>query len=271
MARSPRKLRRVYWDSCAWIAQIWDERCALPDGTIENRGALCRAAIDGAEKGGTEILTSALTLVEVSKVPPTGNFTTADKIKDFFENDYIVIVRLDRELGEAGRELMQRGFPGLKPADATHLASAAMTNAEEMHTFDVRLLSFDGKIVRADGTNLKICKPSMGGAPVPLLEGGATTDDDFAEEEPSEEQASAAVRASGEGAGVPGGRGGIRDGVEADSAGGTGSEASAEEAEQELTGDQIEALDDDETAAELNKLEPQQGNQANTASRDAAH
>jgi hypothetical protein len=98
---------------------------------------------------------------------------------------------------------MQRGFPGLKPADATHLASAAMTNAEEMHTFDVRLLSFDGNIVRADGTNLKICKPSMGGAPVPLLEGGATTDDDFAEEEPSEEQASATVRASGEGAGVP--------------------------------------------------------------------
>ena len=88
MARSPRKLRRVYWDSCAWIA--------LPDGTMENRGALCRAVIDSAQNGGTEILTSALTLVEVSKIPPTGGFATADKVKDFFENDYIIIVRLDR-------------------------------------------------------------------------------------------------------------------------------------------------------------------------------
>ena len=111
MARSPRKLRRVYWDSCAWIAQIWDERIVLPDGTMENRGALCRAVIDSAQNGGTEILTSALTLVEVSKIPPTGGFATADKVKDFFENDYIIIVRLDRELGEAGRELMQPSTP----------------------------------------------------------------------------------------------------------------------------------------------------------------
>jgi predicted nucleic acid-binding protein len=257
MARSPRKLRRVYWDSCAWIAQIWDERIVLPDGTMENRGALCRAVIDSAQNGGTEILTSALTLVEVSKIPPTGGFATADKVKDFFENDYIIIVRLDRELGEAGRELMQRGFPGLKPADATHLASAAMTNAEEMHTFDARLLSFDGKLVRADGTNLRICKPSMGGVPVPLLEGGVTTDDEIAEEETPEDQTPAAVRTGGEGVGVPGGRSRIRDDAEANIGGGAGSETSAEEAgEGELTDNQMETLEDDEVIGELNKLEP---------------
>jgi hypothetical protein len=67
MARSPRRARRVYWDSCTWVAQIWDETVILPDGTAEKRGALCRAVIDEATRGATEIFTSALALVEVSR------------------------------------------------------------------------------------------------------------------------------------------------------------------------------------------------------------
>lgn len=56
MARSPRRDRRkIYWDSCVWTAQIWNEVAPLKDGTIENRGALCRAVIDSAATGGTEI------------------------------------------------------------------------------------------------------------------------------------------------------------------------------------------------------------------------
>jgi hypothetical protein len=65
---------------------------------------------------------------------------------------------------------MQKGHSGLKPLDAVHLASASVANVEEMHTFDKRLIDLNDVITKSDGTKLRICRPSMGGAPVPLLE-----------------------------------------------------------------------------------------------------
>ena len=65
---------------------------------------------------------------------------------------------------------MQRGCSKLKPADASHLAAAAIACVEEMHTFDDKLLALDGMIDKPDGTKLRICKPAMGGPPLPLLE-----------------------------------------------------------------------------------------------------
>jgi hypothetical protein len=58
----------------------------------------------------------------------------------------------------------------LKPPDATHVATAAVSDVEEMHTFDDRLLALDGKVDKSDGTKLKICKPDPGGDPAPLLD-----------------------------------------------------------------------------------------------------
>ena len=213
-----------------WTAQIWSEVVALKDGTTENRGALCRAVIDDAVKGGTDIFTSALALVEVNKHPDKDPKVGADKLKDFFENDYIVPVAMDRRVGELGRELMQRRFPGLKPPDASHLASAIIANVDEMHTFDSDLLDLDGKVQRLDGTDLKICKPSMGGLPLPLLQSPAEASADGENEgqdpeaspAPDEEDA-AAVRAGSEGTGSPGGRADIQDGADA----GNGSKATA--------------------------------------------
>ena len=69
--------------------------------------------------------------------------------------------------------------PGLKPPDASHLASAIIANVDEMHTFDDDLLELDGKVQRIDGTDLKICKPSMGGPALPLLESPAEDSDAF--------------------------------------------------------------------------------------------
>jgi hypothetical protein len=112
-----------------------------------------------------------------------------------------------------------------------------MTNAEEMHTFDQRLLSFDGKIARADGTNLKICKPSMGGPPVPLLDTGAAIDEagETAGEDASEDEPDVPVHVSGEGTGTPGGRTDARPGIEADSR----SRASARTPSEEAAGDDL--------------------------------
>ncbi len=158
--------RRVYWDACAWIALIQDEKIVV-GGTIEARGTMCRAVIEAAKKGVIEILTSTLNLVEVCK----SNKATVDKSAAFFENDYVLLVNVDRQVGERGRELMNLGYSGLKPPDAVHLATAAVSpDVEEMHTFDDRLLKLDGLIDKADGTKLKICKPEAGVSSAPLLE-----------------------------------------------------------------------------------------------------
>ena len=174
MARSPnRKFRRVYWDSCGWISLIQNEiDVPLIGGGVENRAALARAVLDDAVKGSTEILTSSLSFSEVNKPSPTpsGFVGSADKLAAFFENDFIVIVMLDRQIGELSRKLMQLGYPGLKPLDAVHVASALTTNVDEMHTFDDKLLKLNDRIDKQDGRPLKICKPSMGGPPLPLLD-----------------------------------------------------------------------------------------------------
>jgi predicted nucleic acid-binding protein len=161
--------KRVYWDACVWIALIQREKISLPDGGTEDRETICRMVIEAAKKGSLEILTSTFCLVEVCKAP-TSKKTTSDKLAEFFENDYILLTNLDRMVAERGRELMI-AYGGLKPPDAVHIATAAVSpGVEEMHTFDDRLLKLDGLIDKADGTKLKICKPDAGAPPAPLLE-----------------------------------------------------------------------------------------------------
>jgi predicted nucleic acid-binding protein len=159
--------RRVYWDACTWIALIQREKISLPDGQIENREMMCRAVIEAAKKRSFEILTSALCLVEVSK----DGKDNSDKVKDYLESDYILVTSVDRFVAERARELMRAGYAKIKPPDAVHLATAAISpNVEAMHTFDIRLLGLDGKINKEGGGTLKICKPDAGGSPAPLLE-----------------------------------------------------------------------------------------------------
>lgn len=168
MASSP---RRVYWDACVWIAVIVREKIAA--GTSD-RDTLCRAVLAEAIKGKIEILTSTLSLVEVCKSSEirTGS---DDQLAAFFENDYILLMNLDRSVGEYARALMMKGHSGLKPPDAVHLASAVLGSASEFHTFDgdgnkPGLLRLDQKIDRLDGGKLRICLPDIGDTPPPLLD-----------------------------------------------------------------------------------------------------
>ena len=162
--------RRIYWEACTWIALIQKEKIHAPNGRLlEDRYGLCRNVINAAAAGQIEIATSTFTLSEVCKNPDVKD-TSEDKIAAFFENDYVLLVNLDRAVAERARALLRMGFSKLKPPDACHLASAALANAEEMHTYDDKLLVLDGRIDKADGTKLKICKPDPGGKPAPLLE-----------------------------------------------------------------------------------------------------
>ena len=162
MANSP---RRVYWDACTWIALIQREKIAIGGA---DRDTLCRAVIAEAKKDKIEILTSTLSLVEVCKSPEIRT-TKEDQIAAFFENDYILLMNLDRLVGEQARQLMTVGHAGLKPPDAVHIASAILGQASELHTFDDKLLKLDGEVIRLDGGKLRICTPDVGGTPPPLL------------------------------------------------------------------------------------------------------
>ena len=133
-----------------------------------------------------------------------------------------------------------------KPADAVHLATAILHNCDELHTTDgENLLQLNGRIARLDRTPLVICRPPDPPPPPPEppqrdLFTQAQEDANAASERSPQDQdngateeGGSAVRTSGEGTGMPGGRGGIRDGAEADSGSGGGAEASTEEAREE--------------------------------------
>lgn len=169
MASSP---RRVAWDACAWIAHIQKEKILGSDGktVVEDRSAMCRPVLAAAEKGTIEIVVSALSLVEVlCKNRDAG--IDDQKVRDYFDNSYILLVNVDKLIGDRARRLMLEGHPKLKPADAIHLATAAVANAVELHTFDDRLLALDNKIDKLDGTRLIIKRPALPAVPAPLLEG----------------------------------------------------------------------------------------------------
>jgi predicted nucleic acid-binding protein len=111
-----------------------------------------------------------LCLVEVCKGPGVVA-TGPDVIAAYFQHDYILLVPVDSVVGTRARALMLAGL-GLKPPDAVHLATALMSNSDEMHTFDDKLLGLNEKVINADGTALKICKPGYGGPPLPLMKEG---------------------------------------------------------------------------------------------------
>ncbi len=157
---------RVCWDSCVWIALIQDEK--IVEGGTE-RATRCKAVIAQAKKGKIEIAMSALCLAEVCKNKDIKD-GDPQKIADFFEQDYLLLVNVDRDIGERARQLMMVGLSKLKPADACHLATAVMTpDVLELHTFDQTLLDLNNKVIRADGTPLRICWPDVIGKPPPLL------------------------------------------------------------------------------------------------------
>lgn len=249
-------IKRVYWDSCSWIALIQDEKIEFESGIIEHRGALCRSVIDDARKGKLEIVSSSLVLIEVFK-QPAGAPTGTDHIKDFFENEYVLVVGLDRRAGEFGRTLMQSGIARLKPPDASHLASAVLANVDELHTFDDDLLPLDMKITKKDGKKLKICKPAMGGPTLPLLAAAEREDEVDKTTAPAESSAliegrsqpaggtegsvPSTVRGSDEGVGPAGGQDSVRPNSEADSGGESDTAVPTEETSQRTVRETVAA------------------------------
>jgi predicted nucleic acid-binding protein len=129
---------------------------------------MCRVVLNAAKAGKAEIVTSTLSLAEVCKDPASAS-EAASRFPDFLELEYVLLVALDRAIGEKARELMQGNYAKLKPPDAIHIATAIAANVDAVHTFDESLLALNGLLSMTDGSKLKICKPDPGDA-LPLFE-----------------------------------------------------------------------------------------------------
>lgn len=166
MAKTP----RVYWDACAWIAYINQEKAApKSDGGTEDRFAMCAEILRMAQDGKLEIVTSAFTLAEVCKSSEVKD-SPLDNLPAFFEKSYILIVPVDMAIGRRAQNLQTSGLVNLKPPDAVHLASAQRAAVSELHTFDDKILNLDGKITGADEKPMRICKPTEGKPHGPLFD-----------------------------------------------------------------------------------------------------
>jgi predicted nucleic acid-binding protein len=96
---------RDYWDSCIFIDLLQQ---------TAGRYDACEEIRKKAEDGELIIVTSAIALAEVCKLPASGlaDQEQFQKITDFFENPYIAIRAVDRIIGSRARELTHtHGLP----------------------------------------------------------------------------------------------------------------------------------------------------------------
>lgn len=141
---------RRYWDSCAFLGWLKEE----PDKVDE-----CETVIRAAERGEVRIVTSAVTLTEVVRLKNAPRLSASDeeKIRDFFEQPYILIANLDRFIAEKARRLCWQ-FEALKPKDALHIASAIETECPYLDTFDDYVLGLNGRL---ENVLIQIGRPSI--------------------------------------------------------------------------------------------------------------
>ncbi len=143
-------ISKRYWDSNVFLGWLTPEN---------DKQEACLGVIKAAEKGDVKIVTSALTIAEVIylKTYPKIAPEESEKIKAFFENDFILLINVDRRLAENARDLLWE-YTALKPKDAIHVASAIKAKVPRIDTFDGDLIGLDGQI----GTPpIRIGKPDL--------------------------------------------------------------------------------------------------------------
>lgn len=151
-----------YIDSSVFIGWIHEE---VIDGVDRKR--IAEHIITRAGNGDFQVFISALTLAEVHKKRGHERLTESEdeEILDFFENDFIEVIDVDRELGEQANRFCRTY--GLSPADAIHLACALRADCDV-------LLSWDEELVAAKHPNIRCERPQMlGQLPLPTGDEGA--------------------------------------------------------------------------------------------------
>ncbi len=124
----------------------------------EDRLDACEELHRKAEKGELIIVTSALTITEVNKLPESPALLEEQSrtILDFFENPYIAFRPVDRGVAEYAHELTRTH--GLTNIDAIHIATAILTpKMSVFYTYDRAKKRRKGLLTH----NLKIGDPPL--------------------------------------------------------------------------------------------------------------
>ena len=151
-------VKHRYWDSCVILGWLKGEQDKIDE---------CRAGIKAAEKGDIQIITSSLTLAEVLHLKGKDKIPKADreKVRGFFENDYIALYDVDRTIAELAQDVVWDH--GIAPKDAIHVATAMSLSSrialDQFDTFDEPLIERSGKIGEP---GLKIGRPNL---PIPMF------------------------------------------------------------------------------------------------------
>ena len=139
------------------IRRYWDAKCFIALLNDEPEAATCERTLEEAKQRQTEICVSPIVQLEVIR-PKGAPLPLAkglrDKVRAFFENDYIRLRVVDRKIANDAQELCWDY--SLHPRDAIHLAVALDLECHLLETSDSRLLRLDQTI---PSTPLRICKP----------------------------------------------------------------------------------------------------------------
>ena len=129
--------KQRYWDSDVFLGLLNEEKDKVDK---------CRGVIRLAEDDKIVIVTSALTLTEVVWIKglPRLSEKSENKIRKFFEQEYIAVRVVDRVIAEEARQLIWKH--SVKPKDAIHIATAMLLNIPTLDTFDGELYKLNGKI-----------------------------------------------------------------------------------------------------------------------------
>lgn len=142
-----------YWDSCAFIAFLRRE---------DDRVAQCRAILNAADNGKTQIITSAFTLSEVLWISPKKKYdeSSKQKVRQLFERSSIHIIDFTRFVAEEARELKWK-YPDIHIEDANHLATVISSTVTLFETYDRVLLEYDNKFKNSLQQKIRILRPSF--------------------------------------------------------------------------------------------------------------
>lgn len=143
----------VVADTSVWVALLVNEA---------DRAEHVVRLLERAESGELQVLVSTLTLTEVVKGPMASDPPVTQEqertFTDFMDNPYVTLVSVDPLVGARGRDL-RRTLPHLKTPDAIQIATAIVSDASTLYTYDKRdLLRLDGS---AAVGSLRIIEPPV--------------------------------------------------------------------------------------------------------------
>ena len=153
---TPSDAPAVYWDASVFLSYVND---------VADRAPVVGALLDQSRSRRLVIFTSVLSMTEVAFSGDEQSSRTLDPdveelISGLFRTRQIVrTVDFSQVIAVGARQLMRRAIGeglSLKPADAIHLATAASSAVDEVHTYDRKWSSYSeivGLPIREPFTN----------------------------------------------------------------------------------------------------------------------